>query len=50
MKHEGDGDTHCNWCTRNNSHRLVKELENLEISGREERKNSQGKSKRETIL
>ena len=31
MKHEGDGDTNCNWCTRNND--LVKKLEDFEILG-----------------
>ena len=35
-EHEGDGDTNCNWCTRNNSQSLEKGLDDLEIRGRVE--------------
>ena len=33
MEHDGDGDTNCNWCTRNNPRRIGKRLEDLEIRG-----------------
>ena len=36
MEHEGDGDTSCNWCTRNNLLGLGKGLEDLEIRGQVE--------------
>ena len=36
MEHEGDGDTNCNLCTRNNPQILVKGVENLEIRGKVE--------------
>ena len=32
MKHNGNGDTSCNWCTRKNPQRLIKGLNDLEIS------------------
>ena len=34
MGDEGDSETNCNWCTWNDSQRLAKGLQELEISGR----------------
>ena len=36
MKHEGDGDTNCNWCSQHTHQRIVKGLEELEIRGQVE--------------
>ena len=36
MEHEGDGDTNCNWCARNNPQKLCQEngrLRNQRTSG-----------------
>ena len=33
MEREGDGDTYCNTCIRNNPKGLVNRLEDLEIGG-----------------
>ena len=36
MEHEDDGDTNCNWCIWNNSQRIGKGMEELEIRGQVE--------------
>ena len=33
MEGKGEGDTNCNWRTRNNTQRISKGLKDLEISG-----------------